>query len=127
LPPARGFLLPTGAIFALIGAVAVVAPQALVAPFALELTAGDAFIAVRSGTGGLFGGIGAFLIWTALKTERHQAGLVCAACVIGGSFVTRGIGIALEGGAGRAHLVSLGLEALGFANALWLLWRMRRG
>lgn len=124
--PARGFLLPTGVIFLLIGAVALIAPQALVAPFSLALTTGDANIAVRSGTGGLFGAVGLFLIWCARAPERHHTGLVAAALVIGGSFLTRGLAIALEGGAGAPHLVSLALEALGFTNALWLLWRTRR-
>lgn len=125
--PARGFLFVTGVIFILIGAVAVIAPQSLVAGFALQLTTGDAAIAVRSGTGGIMGGLGVFWVWASLKPKRYGPAVVCAACVIGGSFLMRGLGVGLAGGAGAPHLVSLGLESLGFANALWLLRQMRRG
>ncbi len=125
--PARAFLLPTGIIFIQIGAAAAIAPQSLVAPFAVHLATGDAAIAVRSGTGGLFAGLGVFWVWASLKPDRHHTALVSAACVIGGSFLMRGLGIALEGGAGASQLISLVLEGLGDSNALGLLWRIRKG
>jgi hypothetical protein len=91
----------------------------------LDPTTADARAELRATYGGFELGVGAFLAWCTLGDARRlSAGLLAAACAIGGFGVGRAVGIVVDGPELPIFWALLAVEAAGVTVSLLARWRL---
>ena len=87
------------------------APAALTEPAGFGDLGASATTDVRATYGGFQIGMGAFLVWAAQAEARFRTALVLVALSIGAVFVSRVIGLAMDGELSDFHRMGLVFEA----------------
>ena len=89
-------LLGGGTVF-LLGAGSLVAPQAMVKPFGILLSAPPALSEIRASHGGMHLGVGSFMLAAVFVASLRRAGLLLLLLYMAGLAVGRLVSVALDG------------------------------
>lgn len=114
-----GFLIITGIIIVLVGLRPIFSPVAASQALGIELTSVNARNQTRAGTGGVTIVSGALVIAAAMVPVLILPALVLVAVLTGGLTIGRLVSLATDGRPTTLIWVSMGLEILGLAQAIF--------
>jgi hypothetical protein len=103
------------------GVVYAVVPELLTDPTGFGSLAPEALTDLRATYGGLQLAIGAFLVWSLARPERHRTGLLLNAVAFGFVAGSRAIGLLIDGELAGGMLLALGIEVTWLAATLLAL------
>jgi hypothetical protein len=123
----RLFLVIEGLIFAAVGACTLLAPHKVAGMMDLALTTPSATVEFMTTYGGLLLGLGAFLVWSAVRKAYLPAGLLMLVFAVGAAAGARIVGMATQG-AVRPMVTQLLAFEIGTAvlGALFLRYVLRQ-
>ena len=118
---ARLYLLGFGLLSVGFGLGYLFAPVALTEPAGFTMLSPSATTDVRATYGGFQIGLGAFLLWSALSADRHRSALLLTALSIGSVFVSRLLGVLIDGDLNDFHRAGLIFESSLTALTVYVL------
>ncbi len=121
---ARFYLWGVGFFTLAFGLGYLIAPAALAEPAGFGVLGPSATTDVRATYGGFQIGMGAFLVWAAQAEERFRMALVLVALSIGAVFMSRVIGLVIDGELSDFHRMGLVFEASLTAATVVVLRRL---
>lgn len=117
----RYYLIAFGVMSLLGGLVYLLAPGAATEAADFGVLSSAAATDVRATYGGCQIAVGAFCLWSAGELSRVRGGLMLAAMVMGAIFVSRIIGLAIDGDMNEFHRSALAFEGILTAASLFVL------
>ena len=117
----RVFLLATAIVFAGFGFWGFLRPADMVAKFGIILSDPSGRTLIRASYGGFLIGAGLLFGWSALASERYQAGLTAIIALTLPILVSRLLGMVIDGSSSTYHLAYAGIEFIGVVGAFVLL------
>jgi hypothetical protein len=120
------FLAATALVFIAFGLWGLVSPLAMVDNFGVTLGGPDGATMIRASYGGFLIGEGALFAWCASSKDRQFFGLVSVVILTTPIFVSRAIGVLIDGAASPSHMAYLAIELTGIVLALLFLRKVTR-
>ncbi len=122
----RWFLVLTAIVFVGFGLWGLLSPLAMVANFGVTLGGADGMTMIRASYGGFLIGEGALFGWCALSKDRLFFGLVSVVILTTPIFLSRVVGLVVDGATSPYHKTYLAIELVGIILALLFLRKVVR-
>ncbi len=117
----KSYLLVVGVLTILFGGIYLLMPSIMTEPAGFGPLRGSALTDIRATYGGFQIGMGAFLLWAAGAEDRMRAGLILIALSIGSLFLSRTLGVLMDGELSAFHMQGLAIESTLTAVTLYLI------
>lgn len=117
----KSYLLVVGVLTILFGVIYLFVPATMTDPAGFGPLRGSALTDIRATYGGFQIGMGAFLLWAAGAEDRMRAGLILIALSIGSLFLSRALGVLMDGELSAFHMQGLAIESTLTAITLYLI------
>jgi hypothetical protein len=117
----KPYLLVVGVSTLLFGLIYLFVPATMTGPAGFGALGGSALTDIRATYGGFQIGMGLFLLWAAQAEDRMRAGLVLIALSVGFLFLSRMLGVLMDGELSAFHMQGLAVESTLTAVTLFLI------
>lgn len=117
----KPYLLVVGVLTILFGVIYLFVPATMTDPAGFGPLSGSALTDIRATYGGFQIGMGVFLLWAAGAEDRMKAGLILIALSIGSLFLSRTLGVLMDGELSPFHAQGLAIESTLTAVTLYLI------
>ncbi|MFK7895534.1 MAG: DUF4345 domain-containing protein [Myxococcota bacterium] len=122
----KPYLQVVGVLTLIFGLIYLLVPTAMTEPAGFGSLGGSALTDVRATYGGFQIGMGIFLLWTSRAPGRMRSGLVLLVLAIGSLFLSRILGVLMDGELSAFHMQGLAVESTMTALTLYLIRKSER-